>query len=607
MKTAKTLRALAVGLALALTSTTRVVADDDGSGNAKITPVVTVAPTLFAAGKASNAYLCVSNGNPSANKNIQSGDTFRLTLDNAVGAVSSFVSPVLVNSAILTAADFAVTFGATNNQIVIRYTGATKRFAPGDSFCVQVLFTASSNLGSGKMTAQGPSSGGENGRYDNVLPAYTVISIVNFPTGPAGPQGPQGVQGPVGPMGPQGEHGVQGPVGAMGPQGSQGPKGDTGATGATGPQGSNGDKGDIGPQGVQGPAGAAGVQGPQGDQGLAGSQGPQGEPGPPVDLVAGQNITLNASRQGLVISATGGSHDATLTGEGTSGSPLSVSVPLVLTGPGGTYPSPVISATNNVPGGEGVIASGGDSSSGIDGGAGVVGHAGSSQEGFGGIGVIAYGGSNTTLTQKGGAGIYARGGAGFPNGLAGEFIGNVSVQGNISKASGSFKIDHPLDPENKYLLHSFVESPDMMNIYNGTVLLNPNGEATVELPNWFQALNKDFRYSLTAIGAPAPNLHIAEKVANNRFKIAGGVQGIEVSWQITGIRQDAWANKHRIRVEEEKEERERGFYLHPEVFKQPEERGIQWAQYPEMMLQMKQRREEFDRTHANQTAKKNDR
>ncbi len=55
-----------------------------------------------------------------------------------------------------------------------------------------------------------------------------------------------------------------------------------------------------------------------------------------------------------------------------------------------------------------------------------------------------------------------------PNGFAGYFqgrvhtTGNLSIAGNLSKRGGAFKIDHPLDPENKYLSHSFVESPDMM-------------------------------------------------------------------------------------------------------------------------------------------------
>jgi len=122
-------------------------------------------------------------------------------------------------------------------------------------------------------------------------------------------------------------------------------------------------------------------------------------------------------------------------------------------------------------------------------------------------------------------------------GHAGRFDGNVGIAGILTKTVGAFKIDHPLDPANKYLYHSFVESPDMMNIYNGNVMLDANGEAWVELPAWFEALNRDFRYQLTAIGAPGPSLYIAEEISGNRFKIAGGSPGLEVSWQVTGVHQ----------------------------------------------------------------------
>ena len=84
---------------------------------------------------------------------------------------------------------------------------------------------------------------------------------------------------------------------------------------------------------------------------------------------------------------------------------------------------------------------------------------------------------------------------------------------------------------------------------------------------------------MTAIGAPGPNLYVAEEVANNQFKIAGGKGGMKVSWQVTGIRQDAWANAHRIAVEEDKPAAERGYYLHPELYGQPKEKGIEWAHH----------------------------
>jgi hypothetical protein len=157
---------------------------------------------------------------------------------------------------------------------------------------------------------------------------------------------------------------------------------------------------------------------------------------------------------------------------------------------------------------------------------------------------------------------------------AGYFAGNVNVTGTLSKGGGSFKIDHPLDPSNKYLYHSFVESPDMKNVYDGVVALDEHGEAWIELPEWFQALNRDFRYQLTAMGAPGPDLFISQEILNNRFKISGGSSGMKVSWQVTGIRQDAFANAHRIPVEEEKPPIESGKYLHPQEHGMPETVGI---------------------------------
>src|ERR671921_2894096 len=150
-------------------------------------------------------------------------------------------------------------------------------------------------------------------------------------------------------------------------------------------------------------------------------------------------------------------------------------------------------------------------------------------------------------------GVYGKG----ITSLAAYLDGNVTIAGNLQKAGGSFKIDHPLDPANKYLCHSFVESPDMKNVYDGVVVLDNKGKAEIELPDWFGILNKDFRYQLTAIGAPGPNLYIAEEISettntkysskrsssnnnnnNSRFKIAGGTSDMKVSWQVTGIRKD---------------------------------------------------------------------
>lgn len=148
-------------------------------------------------------------------------------------------------------------------------------------------------------------------------------------------------------------------------------------------------------------------------------------------------------------------------------------------------------------------------------------------------------------------------------GYAGWFQGRLHVQGRLSKSSGSFTIDHPLDPANRLLSHSFVESPDMLNIYNGTVTLDADGAAVVELPSYFDALNIEPRYQLTPIGAAAPNLHIAAEVRDGRFAIAGGTPGLKVSWQVTGVRNDPYARDNRIAVEEDKPAAMRGTYLYP--------------------------------------------
>ena len=239
-------------------------------------------------------------------------------------------------------------------------------------------------------------------------------------------------------------------------------------------------------------------------------------------------------------------------------------------------------------GGTGVVGNGGAHPTlGGDGVVGIGADAPSSGTNTGGNGVVGIGGDGAQGTGShgtGGTAIMGFGGIGSDDAAehAGYFEGNVVVTGQVSTSGGTLKIDHPLDPENKYLSQSIVESPDMKDIYDGVAVLDANGEATVELPEWFSALNRDFRYQLTSIGAPAPGLYVATEVADNRFGIAGGAPGMKVSWQLTGIRQDAYANAHRIPVEEDKPPQERGKYLHPKEFGQPESKGIEFARQQAM-------------------------
>lgn len=147
---------------------------------------------------------------------------------------------------------------------------------------------------------------------------------------------------------------------------------------------------------------------------------------------------------------------------------------------------------------------------------------------------------------------------------------NLNVRGSISKGSGTFVIDHPTSPRTKLLYHSFVESPDAKNIYDGVVKLNALGEATIQLPEYFEALNEDFRYQYFPLYEPMPGLYIKKEIKNNEFTIAGGAPRGEVSWQVTGVRHDPYIIANPIRVEVEKGPAElvdKGEYIFPDYEK----------------------------------------
>ena len=190
------------------------------------------------------------------------------------------------------------------------------------------------------------------------------------------------------------------------------------------------------------------------------------------------------------------------------------------------------------------------------------------------IAVYGYSADDATAVNYG---VYGR--VSGTNSLAGYFFGNVAITGNlaitgsISKGSGTFKIDHPQDPENKMLVHSFVESPDMMNVYNGNVITDKDGMAIVELPDYFESLNMDYRYQLTVVGQFAQAI-ILEKVQGNKFVIKTDLPNVEVSWQVTGIRNDPYSQKNRIVPVMEKEAKDRGLYIHPEAYNQDESKSM---------------------------------
>jgi hypothetical protein len=357
----------------------------------------------------------------------------------------------------------------------------------------------------------------------------------------------------------------------------------------------------------------------------------------------------------------GVSHDPTLSGAGTSASPLSVAVSLNLSGAvlsNGATRDAVIKATNTTDsgdgitgfggpgpttgggtgvnaiggtsaffvGGSGIFASGGsgDTSGGPgvnafggqgdnnDGGDAVIANAGpgklfggsgvsatggnhlDNSDGNGGNGVGAIGGTGSGLGLRSGNGLVASGGKGVngaADGLAGDFLGDVSISGNLSvTGTKNFRIDHPLDPENKYLYHAAVESSEVLNVYTGNITTDETGNAEVALPDWFDAVNRDFRYQLTVVGQFAQAI-VAAKIKNNHFTIRTDAPNVEVSWLVTGVRSDPGLLKHPFKVEEDKPDYERGYYLSPDAYGQPEERGVEWARNPQLMQRVKEQRE----------------
>lgn len=442
------------------------------------------------------------------------------------------------------------------------------------------------------------------------------INGINGVTGVEGPPGVAGVTGPTGPQGIAGLNGTNGNPGAAGPEGPTGPQGPAGQNGVNGSNGVNGMNGSTG---ATGPSGIAGTTGNTGDTGPTGATGPTG--------TLDENGITNYLAKWVTSSSVGNS---ILTDDGLHLAATNAAFQITNTNNTGTNDDVAIIGSNisdTQPALEGTSENGpailAESTEGT----------GLQVNTYGiGVEVNVHGGNSGLEIDNDGGGLSASfsGGdvyleqvslfvnnsnnlsqlfaanqntqevdlvedeAGNPvisanlegvninvdentvvsvDGAGVSVDGELDIAGNLTKGGGSFKIDHPLDPANKYLYHSFVESPDMMNIYNGNVTTDANGDAVVSLPSYFESVNRDFRYQLTCIGQPA-QVWIAEEINGNEFKIKSDKPNVKVSWQVTGIRKDAYANAHRIIPEVEKKPEERGKYLYPAELGYPKELGI---------------------------------
>jgi hypothetical protein len=159
--------------------------------------------------------------------------------------------------------------------------------------------------------------------------------------------------------------------------------------------------------------------------------------------------------------------------------------------------------------------------------------------------------------------------------------GSLHITGDLSvNGSKDFRIDHPLDPANKTLTHSCIESNERLLMYSGTVVTDGNGDATIGLPSYFEALNINYRYQLTVVGEEFAQARVSRKINNNRFSIKTDKPNIEICWEVTGDRNDAYSKAHPLVVEEEKKPEDRGKYYSPELFGQPKEMRIGYRPPP---------------------------
>ncbi len=200
-----------------------------------------------------------------------------------------------------------------------------------------------------------------------------------------------------------------------------------------------------------------------------------------------------------------------------------------------------------------------------------------------GAGVVGIGGSTNSfnvgligLADDGPAGsnfaLFAE--ADNASDYAGYFNGNVYMSGTLSAGgTKNFEIDHPLDPANKILRHAAMESNEVLDQYSGNITTDGTGYATVQLPAYFESITKDFRYQLTVMGTFAQAI-VKQKVSGNQFVIQTNQPNVEVSWQVTGVRNDKQMQAHPFVSEEAKTARQAGKYFQPELYGQPASAGI---------------------------------
>lgn len=384
--------------------------------------------------------------------------------------------------------------------------------------------------------------------------------------------------------GPQGEQGPEGPQGTEGPEGPQGPQGEQGPEGPQGPQGEQGPEGEQGEQGPEGPAGPQGEEGPEGPEGASPftlsndnaifTQGSlllnTNSNWARLHVYDEENVAILARSRDdntmhLRREIVGGSDTRTLLELGSravgeapqagmgarlgyrlqssnQGMAITGSIDVVWIDPTiGNTKADMLFWTMGLDNHrermrlthEGNLGLGTDNPQErlhVNGNSAINGEMlvnANESENVSRIWFRSFGAGNPLIYHNPSfAGSNVIGVSGMERFRV---FGDLLVTGTILN-----KTAHP-DKSNTDILHFGMQTTEPRNMYRGTITINSQGEAVVELPDYFGSINHHLDYQLTAIGAPAPYLHVAQEVKDNQFIIAGGEPGMKVSWVVSGI------------------------------------------------------------------------
>lgn len=146
----------------------------------------------------------------------------------------------------------------------------------------------------------------------------------------------------------------------------------------------------------------------------------------------------------------------------------------------------------------------------------------------------------------------------------------------MSTGTKAFRIDHPLEPETKFLSHYCSEGPEPMNVYSGAITTGTDGFASVELPDYFASINRDPRIQLTVddSGEDFVMVKVVGGIQDNAFRVRTSKPGVKVYWQVSGVRNDKYMQRYGAPVEIEKSPTEVGRYQHPELYDAEPSQGL---------------------------------